>query len=238
MNDHRIAAVLFGLCLPIGASAQFQVYQMPGQPISPTETKECADYAKQVAAVVRSINAAHDSCLSSAASSSAKKLGITQYSLRSADSAGECTEPQCQSLHDQRHTYQSRGEKRVEECSATVAEYRTRESNRSVAQRQREQLSATARDVAITGAGELAIRGAGTAVLRGGGKVLGNPALGIAQPLLDPENGKNLYDATAAQRREGKSGSRNTEQSRMLDEQERVEKAEAERNRRNSPPRK
>ena len=209
--------LMIALALPISASAQFQIYQMPVSPISPTQTVDCSNYAKKVTALVQSINAAHDSCLSSAATSSAKKLGITLYSLRSADSVEACSEPQCQSLHDQRHSYQAKGDKKVQECNATVAEYRTRDSEKSVKQQQREQLGATARDVAITGAAGIAIKGAATAALRGGGVALGNPVVGTLQPFLDPENGKKLYDAAAASRREGKSGSRNALEAKELD---------------------
>lgn len=219
------SSVVAGFLLMSSAQAQFQLFVLPTAPLGPTSQQECERHGKKVSEVVQSIEAAHASCLASAERDSAsKQLGIKHYSIRSLDSQSECSEPRCQSLHDQRSSFRVKGEKAVSDCSVSVAKYQRDDAQRTVRQQQRDQLASTARDVAITGAAGVVVKGAATGVLRGAGQALGNPVTGTLQPFLDPENGKNIYDAVAAQRREGRSGSRNEGAAKQLDDLERQDK--------------
>lgn len=214
------------LLMPL-AHAQFKLFVLPVAPVSPTSQRECELHGKKVAEVVQSIEAAHESCLANAQRDTvSKQLGIKTYSMRSLDSESDCSNPQCQSLHDRRSSFRNKGEKAVSECSASVAKYQRDEAQKTVRQQQRDQLNSTAKDVAITGAAGVVVKGAATGVMRGAGQALGNPVTGTLQPFLDPENAKNIYDATAAQRREGRTNSRNVYEAKQLEELERLERLE------------
>lgn len=213
---------------PAAASDEFKLFIMPTAPFRPTDFGECGGYARKVSALVQSVNAAHDSCLASA--SAARSKGAPDvFSLRPLDTVEACTEARCQSLHNQRGSFQKTGNERVERCNASVQEHLSMESARNVQQRQNEAARESSVNIGVTGAAGVAIKGATTGAFRGAGTALGNPVLGAAAPFLDAENGRNIYKSTEALRRQGKGSSGNVNQARLLEEQERAEKEEAER---------